>query len=64
MSKMFDTFLGIIIKHFEKSQVKQRFKKFFILMIGLGDIFILISFIMRVCVPQFSIMNINYLYNQ
>lgn len=64
MSKMSEPFLGIIIKHIEKSQVKQRFKKFFILMIELGDIFVFISFIMLVCVPQFSLMNMNYFYNQ
>lgn len=61
---MFHAFLGSIIKHPEKSQAKQRFKKFLILMIGLEATFVLISFIMLIYIPQFSTMNMNHFYNQ
>lgn len=54
---MFHSFLGSIIKHPEKSQAKQRFKKFLILVIELEDTFVFISFIMLIYILQFSTIN-------
>lgn len=61
---MCHAFLGSIIKHPEKSQAKWRFKKFLILMIGLEDTFVFISFVMLIYTLQFSTINMNHFYNQ